>query len=114
MNGWSKKRVEMIKTWRDDDAPARLRDKASNGQPTAQKKEKFWPANELEFQFQPQKWIHDIKIKIPYKGHQRVYRCNNKIAPFDEKKNDLVWETRKMKDKIWKERKDECSWLKNP
>ena len=50
------------------------------------------------------------------KGYQRVYRYDNKIAPFDDKKRRMTWYERqkKMKDMIWKKRKDECNWLTSP
>ena len=35
---------------------------------------------------------------MPYKGYQRVYRCDNKIFPFDEKKEEWFG-TRDKEDK---------------
>ena len=34
---------------------------------------------------------------MPYKGYQRVYRCDNKIAPFDEKKRRMIWHKRQRR-----------------
>ena len=47
-----------------------------------------------------------IWVKGPYKGYQRVYRCDNKIAPFDGRKRRMIWyDKQEVEDMIERERK---------
>ena len=48
-------------------------------------------------------------VKMPYKGYQRVYRCDNTIAPFDDKKRRMIWYKRQRRWKMWIRRKERMS-----
>ena len=40
-------------------------------------------------------------VKMPYKGYQRVYGCDNKISPFDGRKRRMIWyEKQEVEDMI--------------
>ena len=46
---------------------------------------------------------------MPYKRYQRVYRYNNKIAPFDDKKRRMTWYERQKRWKMWSRGKEQTS-----